>query len=363
MTFNPFSLPPENVRWFFGPAGLDTSKYEPFRGYDSIRLETKFRESVIQQFSDESLAELVVVRDDLFEANITEGTCLPIYWESERMTVTSDSSTWMKSVLIRGTWFRTETWQPIPEKLSKAIDAIYCNDILNKLSQVASTNKKVQIMQSLQVDGGFVRFMDDGKVFLDKNATLYYFRSKFTLKNGIQLSRGYKEVANIEDKSPDISHLVFVVHGIGQTFGSIKSDNWKIRNVSANCFAKNFGSNGQRTEFLPVEWRTSLELDESVIHSVTLAHCHPFRVLLNSSALDILYYTSPVHRMEIMRAFYHEVTRLYSMFCSRNPYFEGNGGKVSILAHSLGAVVAFDVLTGSTPSSSATTYFQSIHTH
>ena len=34
------------------------------------------------------------------------------------------------------------------------------------------------------------------------------------------------------------------------------------------------------------------------------------------------------------------------MFVQRNPYFEANGGKVSIVAHSLGCVVTYDILTG-----------------
>lgn len=60
--------------------------------------------------------------------------------------------------------------------------------------------------------------------------------------------------------------------------------------------------------------------------------------------------------MEIMRAFHHEVVRLYNLFCTRNPYFKERGGKVSIIAHSLGAVVAFDVLTTSTPMYSDSAY-------
>ena len=41
-----------------------------------------------------------------------------------------------------------------------------------------------------------------------------------------------------------------------------------------------------------------------------------------------------------------ELNRLYEMFVQRNPYFEANGGKVSIAAHSLGCVVTYDILTG-----------------
>jgi len=51
-------------------------------------------------------------------------------------------------------------------------------------------------------------------------------------------------------------------------------------------------------------------------------------------------------RMELWQALQEELNRLYEMFVERNPYFEANGGKVSIVAHSLGCVVTYDILTG-----------------
>lgn len=44
-----------------------------------------------------------------------------------------------------------------------------------------------------------------------------------------------------------------------------------------------------------------------------------------------------------------ELNRLYSLFCSRNPDFEEKGGKVSIVSHSLGCVITFDIMTGWDP--------------
>ena len=61
-----------------------------------------------------------------------------------------------------------------------------------------------------------------------------------------------------------------------------------------------------------------------------------FRNMLNCTAMDIMYYTSPLFRMEIWSALQYELNRLYQMFTQRNPTFEANGGKVSIVSHSLG---------------------------
>ena len=69
---------------------------------------------------------------------------------------------------------------------------------------------------------------------------------------------------------------------------------------------------------------------------ICVANYASARNLLNCTAMDIMYYTSPLFRMEIWSALQLELNRLYQMFTQRNPTFEANGGKVSIVSHSLG---------------------------
>ena len=132
--------------------------------------------------------------------------------------------------------------------------------------------------------------------------------------------------------------------------------NFRLRETCSLLQKKYFTARKGRLEFLPVEWRTNLQLSEDIIRSVTITDCQPLRAYLNSTALDIMYYTSSIQRMEIMKAFHHEIVRLFNLFCTHNPGFIERGGKVSVMAHSLGAVVAFDVLTASTPMYSDTAY-------
>lgn len=40
-----------------------------------------------------------------------------------------------------------------------------------------------------------------------------------------------------------------------------------------------------------------------------------------------------------------ELNRLYSLFCQKNPYFKKKHNKVSIVAHSLGTVICYDIIT------------------
>ena len=55
----------------------------------------------------------------------------------------------------------------------------------------------------------------------------------------------------------------------------------------------------KRAEFLPVEWRTSLRLDGGVVDSITPQKLKGLRWVLNSTGMDVLYYTSPLHRSEV----------------------------------------------------------------
>lgn len=54
-----------------------------------------------------------------------------------------------------------------------------------------------------------------------------------------------------------------------------------------------------RYMFLPVDWRSSLTLDDGIVDSITLKTVSSIRNTLNSSALDIMYYTSPLFRQEV----------------------------------------------------------------
>lgn len=52
---------------------------------------------------------------------------------------------------------------------------------------------------------------------------------------------------------------------------------------------------------------------------------------------------------QITKGLTQELNRLYTLFCSRNPEFEEKGGKVSVVSHSLGCVITYDIMTGWDP--------------
>lgn len=79
-------LQPEEVRWFFKK---DTDKkWTPFIGYDSLRIECRFR--VQQQNGTDDLTEAevadidqILVRGGLYEVDVPKKSCKPVYWSGK----------------------------------------------------------------------------------------------------------------------------------------------------------------------------------------------------------------------------------------------------------------------------------------
>ncbi|ELT99325.1 hypothetical protein CAPTEDRAFT_197144 [Capitella teleta] len=332
------SLRPEEVRWFYKEEG--DKKWTPFIGYDSLRIECKFRE-IIHRLghlaapdtppgdAPEHDSEMINVRGGIYGVNVLKRKCFPVYWSTKEESLR----------VMRGTWFVDGTWQPLDENHSNQIETEHLSKFENQ------------------------------KLPEDESET-----GRNPLPAGTRLRRGFCHEAHMEDKPPDITHLIFVVHGIGQKMdtGNIVKRCADIRESTQRVCDKYFSelrSSNKRAEFLPVEWRSTLRLDGDTVESITPNKVKGLRTILNSSAMDILYYTSPLYRSEhwnytqclaaflnwitaiflITQGLQTELNRLYLEFCQRHPYFEANGGKVSILAHSLGSVIAYDIITGWNP--------------
>jgi phospholipase DDHD1 len=69
-----------------------------------------------------------------------------------------------------------------------------------------------------------------------------------------------------------------------------------------------------------------------------------WRDFLNTTAMDLMYYMSPMYGQEIFAAVVDRMNDLYRRFITHNPQFLREGGKVSIIGHSLGSVIAYDIV-------------------
>jgi hypothetical protein len=197
------------------------------------------------------------------------------------------------------------------------------------------------------------------------------------------------------DREPD--HLCFVVHGIGEKIWSsdkiqgMLSLRASVEQLRVNALAQQVkhletpsrtsgacptggettmataataaaGTTGEgagkttrtkrtRTEFLPIEWFDALRGDTADeqgdvmrrIQRVTLDTVPLFRQLANDCVLDVLLYMNPRYRQKIVTAVANRINAAYAVFCEHHPGFHGKK-KVSVIGHSLGSVVLFDLL-------------------
>ncbi|NXI35715.1 DDHD1 Phospholipase, partial [Galbula dea] len=346
----------EEVRWFYRE---DRKTWKPFIGYDSLRIELAYRAlgsggGPGEPRAGEATVEPVCVRSGLYEVDVANAECYPVYWnQTEKIPV------------MRGQWFIDGTWQPLEEEESNLIEQEHLNCFKGQQLQESfdmEVSKPVdgkEAIHSLKLSRNHVDWHSVDEVYLYSDATTSKIARTVTQKlgfskassSGTRLHRGYVEEATLEDKPPQTSHIVFVVHGIGQKMdqGRIIKNTAMMRDTARKIEEKYFANLATHVEFLPVEWRSKLTLDGDTVDSITPDKVRGLRDMLNSSAMDIMYYTSPLYRDELVKGLQQELNRLYTLFCSRNPEFEEKGGKVSIVSHSLGCVITYDIMTGWNP--------------
>ncbi|XP_037359257.1 phospholipase DDHD1 isoform X4 [Talpa occidentalis] len=386
-------LGPEEVRWFYKE---DKKTWKPFIGYDSLRIELAFR-TLLQATGGQPQAEdpdgdpaggpaspaedededgvcgfcpraagpepemeelvnveRVCVRGGLYEVDVTQGECYPVYWNQAD-----------KIPVMRGQWFIDGTWQPLEEEESNLIEQEHLTCFRGQQMQenfdieVSKPIDGKDAIHSFKLSRNHVDWHSVDEVYLYSDATTSKIARTVTQKlgfskassSGTRLHRGYVEEATLEDKPSQTTHIVFVVHGIGQKMdqGRIIKNTAMMREAARKMEERHFSNHATHVEFLPVEWRSKLTLDGDTVDSITPDKVRGLRDMLNSSAMDIMYYTSPLYRDELVKGLQQELNRLYSLFCSRNPDFEEKGGKVSIVSHSLGCVITYDIMTGWNP--------------
>lgn len=187
--------------------------------------------------------------------------------------------------------------------------------------------------------------------------------------------------ADGEEQGREIEHLILVTHGIGQRLGlKMESVNFvhdvnvlrktlksvyqnspdlQALNSEVNKLPKNC-----RVQVLPVVWRHLLDFPKQSLkqnrkeqdltdadvygdedeypslNDITVEGVPAVRNLITDLALDILLYQS-AYREHIAGIVQRECNRVYRLFSQRNTNFKG---KVSLIGHSLGSAIMFDVL-------------------
>ncbi|XP_022176185.1 phospholipase DDHD1-like [Myzus persicae] len=348
ITFEP--LGPEKVRWFYKS---DLKRWTKFDGFDSLNIEYRYRANFGNEEDVSSLngsfnyflgLNTVVVRGGLYEVDLSKKKCTSIFWPGE------------ESEIFRGVWFY-DGYEPY--EYGEEVEREHLNlfrDDTRKIENTEDNGKTV--LRDVTIGDMHVVWYSSAEVYSFKQKTFINTKimrsvtkklgTYFQKSAGYKLIRSYKTDANEKDKLNDITHLVFLVHGIGH-----KIDNKKIiKNTSQfrDCVKwikhKYFQGTEQRAEFFPVDWRSQCSFDGGLVEQITPLNLKNIRQILNSSAMDIMYYTSPIYGREIQNSLANELNRLHSEFVERHPHHDF---KVSIMAHSLGSVISYDIITGWEP--------------
>ena len=164
-----------------------------------------------------------------------------------------------------------------------------------------------------------------------------------------------------EEPIPELGELVLALHGIGQALVSSWGVSWSIT-TAVNALRANstkYAAAKQNRPLLqhkrlcviPIRWRALLDEDlklepaESDEPMFNLDACQPpgissLRSVGREILFDVPLYLSH-HRDQIVSTVVKEANRIVKLFARLNPEWNG---KVSIIAHSLGSIIASDIL-------------------
>eukprot|EP00667_Euglena_gracilis_P008102 EG_transcript_8193 len=174
------------------------------------------------------------------------------------------------------------------------------------------------------------------------------------------VSRGgvFKPAVSSPCCNAPVGHLVFTVHGIGETLwskhrfrqmGLVDYTDVLREEVHRQTEAAVAGAGqGRRMEFLPVEWFHLLHDENAALtdqlQAITLGSISLLRTFSNDAVADVLFYTSPTYQRRILLGVAEQLNRTYRLFLG---YHHGTPADipVSLIGHSLGSVILYDLLT------------------
>jgi phospholipase DDHD1 len=339
------------------------NKWIAFCGSDSIQLEIEYRSISSQppRSRSGSMSSSIPVRDGLYIANVKQKICTPTYWEGD------------PTPIIRGTWFvetKAGVYQPVLEEEAAYIERNHWKEPLQKKlreGQDATDGTRSSKAQreplftaesvASNSSSKFVVWYGEDDIWLNTKdithqvtksvAGLFGNKKKGELVRAKRLRRGWHTKPDPDDKLPAARHLILVVHGIGQALDS-NSIVTCAKGLSETALQELYanatdGNLEDRVEFIPIEWRTSLTLDGGLLDKISPPGISQIRRISQLAVCDILYYMSPLYGSEIVNNVLTTMNRQYRKYVEHHPWFKEHG-RVSILAHSLGSVITYDIL-------------------
>ncbi|KAK9522699.1 hypothetical protein VZT92_019147 [Zoarces viviparus] len=330
--------------WFFCRRADDNTSWLPFSREDSDKLER-----ACHAVGDREDDVVIAVEGERYDVHVKERKRYAVYWEQGPTEVR------------RCTWFykgdKDTRFMPYTEDVSKMLEDAY------------------MIAVTLDEWKRKVEFPNGDSVILHNPKLIMQYQpigvpdewasSPSEQGRPRTVKRGVNNISvEIPDGEPEkVDHLVFMVHGIGPAcdlrFRSIIQCVNDFRSASLSLLASHYKRAQQdgevgRVEFLPVNWHSALHGDatgvDEDIQRITLPSISRLRHFTNDTLLDLFFYNSPTYCQTIVDTVASEINTLHTLFKQRHSEFNG---AVSVVGHSLGSLILFDLLTNQRTGSEA----------
>ncbi|CAG8469696.1 1840_t:CDS:10 [Acaulospora colombiana] len=317
---------------------------------------------------------------------------------SQYVTYTNQTTAWLLTDDVTG-------------RFTKTLFSTLTNNVnLGGIRLVRGYNEVKKYTSQNQKDGGEKKKKEELDIEIRSVAASDDQVKERDIKQEFIESQDYENEES-EEEERAIDHLILVIHGIGQKLSermdaiNFVHDVNVLRKTIKTIFKTNpevfphgshtrTGSNANPSkrnsapsekgahlrngvQVLPIQWRQEIKFgmaseDENIqrdlgmpevaeegqttLDEITLDGVPTLRMLISDVLMDVLLYMTPRYREVMISTVTNEANRVYNAFIQRNPKFLENGGRVSIYGHSLGSVLAFDVLCHQPPIVSSTAF-------
>lgn len=285
--------------------------------------------------------------------------------------------------LMSATWFSREEksnkefiLHPLPDGDSLQVEMLYQNAVhasstlgegieeILKEEIVLESDPDFKIFVSKQGGGGLLSMKKR-----PKSSNFFSFGDTSTL-----LQRGYGQYSvygeDDENILGNVNHVCFVIHGIGEAMWSRadvsrpsmcdeldilrstmykkKLSLWKEECKKCEKMKQSLPPLPHRVEFVPIEWYSKIRSPNdslmTSLNAVTLRSIPALRSIANDVIFDVLMYLTPEYCETILECVTSQIIEMYSKFQRVHPDFVSRGGKCSLIGHSLGSVICWDIL-------------------
>mmetsp|Transcript_27944 Transcript_27944/g.79021 ORF Transcript_27944/g.79021 Transcript_27944/m.79021 type:complete len:780 (-) Transcript_27944:219-2558(-) len=264
--------------------------------------------------------------------------------------------------ILRGTWFVERgdgQWNPVMEHIADQLEDSYQSRVwANRISRKRDCGVE-GVRVDLKIAGSnsmYALFASHREIYLVLEGPSRVWNYMTGAKPGSPLRRGwvYEKITDYNERCQMRTHdsytpgsataLLLATHGIGQLMpgSNIADDVSRLRETIAKAAEQAPHERHEHVEVLPIQWRKNLQLDvDAVAAKIMPKTIEALRSRVHETAVEVLLYLTPLHHRDFVSSLTYGLNDVYRRFMRRNPSFKG---KISIVAHSLGSVISYDIL-------------------